>query len=72
MGGGTEGAEGTLRTAPPPLSRSPNSNQTPPTDPAQAFNVGGAAGEVHWMGVGVARWSKGLGLRRRWGAQTGG
>lgn len=55
-GAARRGAEGTLRTAPPPpppRSHVPlNSNQTPPPDPAQAFKVGGAAREVHWMGVG--------------------
>lgn len=30
----------------PPLSCSPNSNQTPPPDPAQAFNLSNAAGEI--------------------------
>ena len=43
------------RCAPPPALRSHvplNSNQTPPPDPAQAFKVGGAAREVHWIGVG--------------------
>lgn len=57
-----------MRRAP---SGSPNSNQTPSPDPAQAFNVRGAArGSVDRSGV--ARWLRGLSLRRRWGCSLGG
>ena len=63
MGVGTNGGAGwgaarrgrRERCTPPPPPRSHvplNSNQTPPPDPSQAFNVGGAATEIHWMGVG--------------------
>lgn len=53
-GGGGGNAAAYPPPAPPPRSHVPlNSNQTPPPpDPPKLLRSGGAAREVHWMGVG--------------------